>query len=161
MGRVRYLTALVALCACEPVRCVTTCGVTIVGESVDCAEFQRLEDELMRRLPVAGACSRLAGYTAVALPGRTSTHEGRSVEGWSDCAWRTVYFHADWWKPWRTAFVHELTHAVQDCRTPLPVDVGQDDEHADWGRTGIAAAVLATQRVFIDEDNAIGLKQSK
>ena len=146
---------LLASCTPEPVRCVTTCGVTIVGEAVDCAEFQRLEDELMRRLPVAGACGRLDGYTAVALPGRTSIHEGRSVEGWSDCAWRAVYFHADWWKPWRTAFVHELTHAVQDCRTPLPVDEHRDIDHSDWTRSGIGKAVLDTQYCFILEDNGL------
>jgi hypothetical protein len=151
----RYLTALVALCACEPARCVTACGVTIVGEDVACAEYQRLENALVSRLPIADTCARLRGYSAVALPGRTSTHEGRSVEGWSDCAWRAIYFHADWWKPWRTAFVHELAHAAQDCRTPMPVDEGRDVDHSDWTRSGIGKAVLDVQYQFILEDNGL------
>jgi hypothetical protein len=147
------LLASCAFLACSsPPRCVTPCGVVIVGEAVDCVDYARVETELLERLPVAGACETWRNTTAEAMPGRESVHLGRRVEGWSDCVWGALYFHADYPRFWRTAFAHELVHIAQRCETPQPVDEHRDADHSNWSRDGIAKALLDTQDVFMMED---------
>jgi len=147
---VRLLALALLVSACAPPQYVTTCGVALVGESVDAADYQRSEDELSARLP--GACASWSGTTAVAMPGRESLHNGRHVEGWTDCPTATVYFHAGYSRFWRTAFTHELVHIAQRCDSPLPIDEHRDVDHSDWTRHGYARALLDVQEVFMLED---------
>ena len=144
------LALFALLAACAPPQFTTTCGVAVVGETVSAEDYQRSEDELSARLP--GTCAAWNGTTAVALTGRESVHNGRRVEGWTDCPTKTLYFHAGYPRFWRTAFTHELVHVAQNCETPLPVDEHRDVDHSDWTRHGYAKTLLDVQEVFMRED---------
>lgn len=148
-----------------PVQCRTTCGTLIVGEPVACADYQRTEDELLARIVgnLPNACKEWNGLTAVSLPGRNSLMRNTdpddpnygkevSVEGWSDCAYRTLYFHSGFPKFWRTAYPHELIHAAQRCDAPKPVDEKRTPAHADWTRHGYAQALSDVELVFLKEE---------
>lgn len=141
----RLFAAVLALSSCDAPRCLTPCGVAIVGEAVSCDAFARLETALVERMPLTDSCANLDGYTAVALPGLTTTRDGEAIDGWSNCEARELYFHAGW-APGRSAYVHELAHAIQGCRAALPVDPHRDVDHSDWTRTGIGRAVLEARQ---------------
>ncbi len=150
---IRFLPLLLVACA-PPPQCVTTCGVAIIGESVSCEDYQRVESEIVAKVSpiLPNACETLRGTTATALPGRSSIHQGRMVEGWTNCVAGEVYFHVDYPRFWRTAFGHELIHVAQRCDAPAPVDKHRDIDHANWTRSGLARAMLDALEVLEVED---------
>lgn len=154
-ARLALLAIIAILASCSPrPNCVTRCGVVIVGESVECDDYQRIEVELLWRIQGAlpNACEAWSGLTAEALPGVESLHLGRRVEGWSDCGWGQMHFHAGFPRAWRTAYAHELVHVAQRCEAPMPIDEHRDVDHSDWTRSGLGPAVREVRNLLEAED---------
>ena len=107
-----------------------------------------------KRLSSAEAnCSMLTGYTLQVRPTRTwemLSSDGtfvQRVSGATYCFQQRIEIgdqvKNQGWKS--TALVHEFFHAMQDCVTPKPTDVDQDDDHSNWSRDGIMQAILKAE----------------
>lgn len=134
---------------CVAPLCVTRNGLQfqgardsyIVPESWSCSAIQEVEDGITSRLPQFKA-SGLQGYALTIVDPATDTDPwGRKVRGYTRCSTKEMVV---WGYPVHPSFSslgHETVHAMQQCAPRLPVDPGHDEDHADWQREGIDAAI--------------------
>jgi hypothetical protein len=168
---ITILVSVCALqCCSQPFIGVTKCGVALVGwistpsqmpeplrpgyKQDGFKEFQQAETDAIELLShssdprMQNACQKLQG-TLVYINAKDTwyTHDGRHVSGLTNCgAWEygvpsvvevgNVRFT-------QSSLAHEFAHVLQKCQAIPPVDseLGEDDDHAGWHRTGIYAAI--------------------
>lgn len=133
----KYLLVLVLLAGCNvqvPV-CTTDHGVDIMGFwdeepglTFDCQRYNDVESRLSEYMDI----SELRGYKVwlKASPSFTD-YWGRSVGGYTQCETRDIVVGSG-----GTTYGHELIHAVTKCKAVMPIDEGQDRDHANWSRDG-------------------------
>lgn len=162
----RFLLAVIFLSGCTgvadfPTRYVTACGMLYKGTSpygdameplgkaeVDHAVAVGL-DALSRvsAIPLSfdAMCARLEGYELLTTPTTFKLTQPHGYSGWvagaTNCSWSAMEISVNADLPLLTTLTHEMAHAVQDCRSPLPVDEGVDSWHSDWKRDHIFDAI--------------------
>lgn len=143
---------LVLTSSCAAPLCVTKAGLRFNGgynnyevpESWSCSAIQEVESGMVSRLPQLNS-SNLASYQLTIIDPSTKTDPwGRKVAGYTRCSMGEMVVWGYPAHPALSALSHEIAHALQNCTAKLPIDPGKDEDHADWTREGIDAAIEAT-----------------
>lgn len=166
------LLLLLSACACAslgppPTRCVTRCGLMLVGDipkpsdfsygpGWTCAEFQRAEDESLRAFKVVvdprfrAACAALKGYRVSVNPAVSweSSYGNGPISGETHCAFQNLDVCN--LPPVQSTMTHELGHVIQRCESRGPEDYADhndDDTHSNWGSDRIWGAIASVHAV--------------
>lgn len=116
----RLVTLCLTLMGCWPgaeVKCISTCGLRLIGASEDCRGFQLAEDRALRELNKyqGDLCSSLEGMSVEVKPETAWTDGwGRRVAGLTFCQ-QGPYIQIgtdDWFS---NSLTHELIHAALEC----------------------------------------------
>lgn len=101
-----------------------------VPEIWSCRRLNEVENKIMKLYPSQFSPS---GYAIWQRNTNWWTDEwGRTVAGITFCSGKFIHIGND-----RTVFAHEMVHVLQNCAPELPIDEGQDADHADWIRKDI------------------------
>jgi hypothetical protein len=157
----RYLSlVLLASCAGSLPPPSGSCGVMAAGNFEQRFKSDGLTDEIvedMVKRALNGTtfttdwrlsdqtenCRMLQGYNVYTRPPGAFTitmSDGRplSVTGYTTCWQKLIVVAAPGNGVWRqSALIHELFHAMQNCKAPRPVDIGGDPDHSNWARDNI------------------------
>lgn len=148
-------------------RCVTTCGMELVGTAPErhmeyrgqpwwtCEQFQRAEDEIVAdyeektaqhdaRFAVGKACKALKGWKVEVAEVTYWPADMETVGGLTYCDQGYMLVNAV--PPMLSSLAHEVGHAIQNCSPKGPAD-GGDSQHANWGRDGLYGAQQAVDLV--------------
>lgn len=159
----KYLVALLISCCAHIPRTQDNCGLRLEDkswltsssllEAVSQAIYKATQTTDNRLQDAAENCSAMRGYVVKVRPQVTWEMEAGknfvvSVSGVTYCMSRLVEIGqpTDMARGWRaTALVHELFHVMQNCSSPGPSDIDQDEDHANWTRDGIKDAILRAE----------------
>lgn len=143
-----------------PALCITRCGVRFQGlyptntmpEGWTCEDIQHQEDVTLnyfqyvldeRFRPAAKACAAMSGFSVDVYAMGTSWVDqwGRNVQGLTFCEYGQIQISQPELNAriHKTAYSHEMAHAIQRCSSITPIDPGprSDPAHADWERDNI------------------------
>lgn len=86
-------------------------------------------------------CRMLNGYTVYTRPG--PWQDGKyNVLGTTTCWAKVIQVAVPASGNWaHSALIHELFHAMQDCKATPPLDPGATEFHENWVRDGIYTAI--------------------
>lgn len=132
------------------------CGLTIVeGANRAHLSGETLAERLGRMLDVMtlttdyrfleplDVCQRMVGFRIYTREENNWVDSwGRDIAGATSCLNKTIEVGSPPLGDWHyTALVHELFHVAQNCVALKPIDVGTDEDHANWIRDGIFDAI--------------------
>lgn len=151
------LAGALMACGISGIPCNTECGMTVympvgadggVHPGWTCENVQRTVRIGLEQYAIwttdprfASACERLQGYQfeVKSLTGGFPNLNvvGRPLVGGLSYCWEKR-IEINGVEPWRSSIVHEMAHAIQDCR-PDGYE-SKDPTHSNWIRDGIVVA---------------------
>jgi len=147
--------------------CETRCGLALTGynssrpdagiysgdlpDGWTCKDFQEAEDAAYARFKLTSEsrlngkqgdlCTNIRGWSVTVHPATAWVSSlGDGIYGQTFCAQNLLEI-GNTKNLKETSLYHELVHVAQKCNPSQPPDRGEDEDHADWTRNGVRAAL--------------------